>query len=89
MSDDNSNGFLWFVAGLGLGALGAILYAPHSGVETRKALRSKAEQGEDHLRHHANWVREQASDLADRGRDFLNRRNRKRLMLSRTSRESR
>ena len=74
MSDDHRNGFLWFFAGLGLGAVFATLYAPHSGVETRKALRSKAEQSRDRLLHHANRVREQASDWADRGRDLLNRR---------------
>jgi gas vesicle protein len=73
MSDDNRNSFLWFFAGLGLGAVAAILYAPHSGVETRKVLRSKAEQSRDRLSHHANRVREQASDWADRGRDLLNR----------------
>jgi len=74
MSDDNRTSFLWFLAGLGLGGVAAILYAPHSGVETRKALRSKAEQSRDRLRHHANRVRAQASDWADRGRDFLNQR---------------
>jgi gas vesicle protein len=74
MSDDNRNSFLWFFAGLGVGAVAATLYVPHSGVETRKALRSKAEQSRDRLRHHANRLREQASDLADRGRDFLNQR---------------
>jgi gas vesicle protein len=57
MSDDSRNSFLWFLAGLGLGAVAPILYAPHSGVETRKALRSKAEQSRDRLRHHANRVR--------------------------------
>jgi gas vesicle protein len=75
MSDDNRTNFLWFLAGgLGLGAVAAILYAPHSGVETREALRSKAEQSRDRLRHHANRWREQASDWEDRGRDFLNQR---------------
>jgi gas vesicle protein len=74
MSDDHRNRFLWFLAGLSVGAVTVALYAPKSGVETRRALRSKAEQSRNRLRHHANRVREQASDWADRSRDFLNRR---------------
>jgi gas vesicle protein len=73
MSDDNRNSFLWFLAGLGVGALTVALYAPQSGVETRRALRSKAQQSRDRLRHHSNRVREQASHWADRSRDFLYR----------------
>ena len=66
MSDDHRNRFLWFLAGLSVGAVTVALYAPKSGVETRRALRSKAEQSRNRLRHHANRVREQASDWADR-----------------------
>lgn len=74
MSNDNRNTFLCFFAGFGLGAAAATLYAPYSGVETRKALRAKAEQSRDRLRHHANRVREQASNWVEGGRDLLNRR---------------
>ena len=36
MADDNgSGGFGWFLAGLGIGALVGVLYAPKSGKETR------------------------------------------------------
>ena len=45
MSDSNSNSFLWFLAGLGVGAVVGVLYAPRSGNETREALRSKADEG--------------------------------------------
>jgi gas vesicle protein len=38
MADENkSNGLAWFLAGLGVGALVGILYAPKSGRETRKS----------------------------------------------------
>ena len=37
MSDrDSGTGFVWFLAGLGLGALAGVLYAPRSGSETRE-----------------------------------------------------
>src|ERR1035437_8755977 len=39
MAEDNRmNGFAWFLAGLGIGALTGILYAPKSGRETREDL---------------------------------------------------
>jgi gas vesicle protein len=71
MADENGNSFLWFLAGLGLGAVAGVLYAPRSGDETREALRSKAEEGRERLRHHAREARSHASDWVDRGRDVL------------------
>ena len=71
MSDKDSNSFLWFLAGLGFGAIAGILYAPRAGSETREALRSKAEEGRDFVRERARQAREQASGWADRGRDIL------------------
>ena len=72
MSDKDGNNFVWFLAGLGLGALAGILYAPRSGDETRDAIRSKAEDGREFVRNRARQAREQASDWVDRGRDVLN-----------------
>jgi len=72
MSDRESNGFLWFLAGLGIGAAVGILYAPQSGSETREVLRSKAEEGRELVRERARRAREQASQWADRGREALN-----------------
>jgi len=72
MSDSNSNSFLWFLAGLGMGAVAGVLYAPRSGNETREALRSRAEEGRDYVRHRARDVRSQAEEWVDRGRDVLN-----------------
>jgi len=72
MSDRESNSFLWFLAGLGFGAIAGVLYAPRSGDETRQALRSRAEDGREFVRDRANKAREQAANWADRGRDVLN-----------------
>ena len=36
MSERDGSGFLWFLAGLGIGAAVGILYAPKSGDETRQ-----------------------------------------------------
>jgi len=72
MAERDGNSFLWFLAGLGIGAIAGVLYAPRSGDETREALRSKAEEGRDFVRDRARQAREQASQWADRGRDALN-----------------
>jgi len=73
MSDrDGGNSFVWFLAGLGLGALAGVLYAPRSGSETREALRMRAEEGREYVRSRAREAREQASEWADRGRDVVN-----------------
>ncbi len=72
MADHESNGFLWFLAGLGVGAVVGVLYAPHSGEETRDVIRSKAQEGGERVRQQARRAREQAGDWMDRGRDVLN-----------------
>jgi gas vesicle protein len=72
MSDhDGGNSFVWFLAGLGLGALAGVLYAPRSGSETREVLRSRAEESRDYVRNRAREAREQASQWADKGRDVV------------------
>src|SRR5579859_4555254 len=75
MSDRDGNSFVWFVAGLGLGALVGVLYAlyaPRSGSETREVLRARAEEGRDYVRNRAREARDQASQWADKGRDVVN-----------------
>jgi gas vesicle protein len=71
MSDRDSNSFLWFLAGLGFGAIAGVLYAPRSGSETREVLRARAEEGREFVRDRARQAREQASGWAERGRDVL------------------
>src|SRR3984957_11395877 len=73
MSDrDSGSSFVWFLAGLGLGALAGVLYAPQSGSETRDAIRSRAEEGRELVRARARQAREQAAEWTERGKDVLN-----------------
>jgi len=71
MSERGGNSFLWFLAGMGIGALVGVLYAPRAGDETRDVLRARAEEGREYMRTRARQAREQASDWVDRGRDAL------------------
>ena len=63
------SGILWFLTGLGIGAVVGILYAPQSGNETREILMQKAEEGRDFVRKRAKEAREQAEQWAERGKE--------------------
>src|SRR5579872_4404134 len=71
MSDRDGSSFVWFLAGMGLGALVGVLYAPRSGSETREALKNRAEEGREYMRNRAREARDQASEWVDRGRDVV------------------
>ncbi len=72
MSDRDGSGFLWFLAGLGIGAAVGILYAPKSGDELRQQIREAAEDGRNNMKERARQAREQAGSWAEKGRDYLN-----------------
>ena len=69
MEDDNK--FSYFFLGLGLGVAVGLLFAPKSGPETRDLLRSKADEGKEYLKRRSGEVRDQASDVIDRGRSTV------------------
>jgi gas vesicle protein len=71
MSDEvqsSSNGFSWFLAGLGLGALIGVLYAPKSGRETREDLVTGAKEGTDYLKQRSREAADQVNTLVERGK---------------------
>lgn len=74
MSDrENGNNFMWFLAGLGFGALLGVLYAPRSGKETREALKNTAEEGREFLKTRGREARETVSQWVDRGKEAVGR----------------
>jgi gas vesicle protein len=68
MADRNGNGFWWFLFGVGIGTAVGLLYAPHSGSETRDLIMAKAEEGRDFMKKRAREAREQAGQWAERGK---------------------
>lgn len=73
MADDSkSYGLAWFLAGLGVGALVGILYAPKSGREMREDLANSAREGSEYLRNRTRQAAEDVSSLVDRGREQVN-----------------
>jgi gas vesicle protein len=73
MSEDRNNNIGWFLAGLGLGAVVGILYAPKSGRETREAILTSAQDGREYLVTRGREAKEQVSTWVDRGKENLGR----------------
>jgi gas vesicle protein len=71
MSDNRINTVGWFVAGLGLGAVVAILYAPKSGRETRKAIATGVDDGRKYLASLGRSAGEQVSDWVASGKKLV------------------
>jgi gas vesicle protein len=72
MSDrDSSNSFMWFLAGLGFGALLGVLYAPRSGRETREAIKNSAQEGGEYLKTRGKEARDSMNQWVDRGKEVV------------------
>jgi gas vesicle protein len=75
MADESNNGFGigWFLAGLGLGALLGVLYAPKSGRETREDLVSTAIDAKNKAADLIDKGRRQAEEYVDRGKEYYDK----------------
>ena len=79
MSDNDSSagGFGWFLAGLGIGALVGVLYAPKAGKETREDIAAAALEARDRANQLYNQGVEQgkqvAQQYADRGKEYYDK----------------
>lgn len=69
---EQSSGFSWFIAGLGIGALVGVLYAPKSGRETREELLSSARDGSEYLKTRSREAATQMNSYTERGRERVN-----------------
>jgi gas vesicle protein len=72
MSDNNAGTKVaFFLAGLGIGAILALLFAPKSGKETRDFIAQKAEEGKDYVTTRGKELRKQAEELVEKGKDVV------------------
>jgi gas vesicle protein len=62
----------YFLAGLAIGSLVGIVFAPKSGEGTREYLSKKLKEGSKHARKKAREVREGADYLVERGKELVN-----------------
>jgi gas vesicle protein len=70
MAEENkAYGLAWFLAGLGVGALVGILYAPKSGKELREDIASGAREGTEYVRTRSKQAAEQVGAFVDKSKD--------------------
>jgi gas vesicle protein len=69
--DSRSYGLAWFLAGLGVGAVVGILYAPKSGKETREDIASGARESAEYLRARTREAAENVSAIVDRSKEQI------------------
>lgn len=69
--NDGGTKVAFFLAGMGIGAIVALLFAPRSGKETRDFITKKAEEGKDYVANRGREIRQQAEDYVEKGRDLV------------------
>jgi gas vesicle protein len=62
----------YFLAGMAIGSLIAIFFAPKSGEGTREFLSKKVKEGGKHARKKWRKLSEHAEDLVERGKELVN-----------------
>jgi len=62
----------YFLAGLAIGSLVGIVFAPKSGEGARDYLSKKVKEASKHARKKARELSERAEDLVDRGKELVN-----------------
>ena len=71
MSSDSGYNFSYFVAGMGIGAALALLFAPRTGEETRELLSRKADEGKDYARRQSKVIRKETEVYVGKGKETL------------------
>lgn len=61
----------FFLAGMGIGAILALLFAPKSGEETRDLIVKRAGEGRDYVRTKTDEFRRQAEEAVEKGKDVV------------------
>lgn len=73
MSDNDSSSIGWFLAGLGLGALVGVLYAPKSGKETRDTIIQSAGESREYLSSRSQEFKGQVDGWVKKGKETVGR----------------
>ncbi len=68
---NGATNFGFFLAGLGMGAILALLFAPRSGKETREYIAGKAEEGRDYVKARTEDLRREAEGAVEKGKDIV------------------
>jgi gas vesicle protein len=69
--NDGASKIAFLLAGMGIGAILALLFAPKSGKETRDYLTQKAEEGRDYVTAKGRDLRKQAEETVEKAKDVV------------------
>jgi len=68
----SNNSGVYFLTGLAAGVAVGVLFAPHSGVETRDLIGRKADEGKSALKEEGLRLKKQAIAMGQRAGDLMN-----------------
>lgn len=71
MENNEGSSFIYFLAGLGVGALLGVLFAPQSGEDTRDLIVGKADESREYLLRKSRELRDQTTGYVERGKEIL------------------
>jgi len=71
MENNEGSSFIYFLAGLGVGALLGVLFAPQSGEDTRDLIAGKADDSREYLLRKSRELRDQTAGYVERGKEIL------------------
>ena len=70
-NEEGSSGLAWFLAGLGIGTLVGVLYAPKAGRETREDLLTSARDAQAKAADLADQARQKAGEYVETGKQYV------------------
>ena len=69
--EEGTSTLAWFLTGVVIGAVVAVLYAPKSGKDTRQFISEKTQQGKDAVTETSKDVVEAGKEMFERGRKLV------------------
>ena len=70
-NEEGSSGLAWFLAGLGIGTLIGVLYAPKAGKETREDIANSAREARDKAAELVEQGRQKAGEYVETGKQYV------------------
>jgi gas vesicle protein len=70
MAKDRSDEAVFLLAGVAVGLTLGLLFAPHSGAETRRKIKKTAEKGTETLRERGEELMSRGRDLFEKGKSM-------------------
>jgi gas vesicle protein len=83
-----STGIGCFLAGVGIGAVVALLLAPKTGEQTRKLIAKKAEEGKDYVTSRGREFKAQAGELVEKGKELVSKQKERLAEVFETGKEA-